>query len=37
MRGFGYIKQRNVAAARKTRDELLARFGATPVTEKAAA
>ena len=28
MRGFGYIKKRNVEAARKKRDELLARFNA---------
>jgi len=27
MRGFGYIKKRNVEAARKKRDELLERFG----------
>ncbi|HEY9532492.1 MAG TPA: DUF6537 domain-containing protein, partial [Burkholderiales bacterium] len=26
MRGFGYIKKRNVEAARKKRDEMLARF-----------
>jgi indolepyruvate ferredoxin oxidoreductase len=36
MRGFGYIKQRNVDAARKKRDELLARFAA-PAPERAAA
>jgi indolepyruvate ferredoxin oxidoreductase len=30
MRGFGYIKKRNVEAARKKRDELLARFTAAP-------
>ena len=37
MRGFGYIKKRNVEAARKKRDELLARFGAVPAPERAAA
>ena len=30
IRGFGHIKAKNVAAARKKRDELLARFDATP-------
>jgi indolepyruvate ferredoxin oxidoreductase len=30
MRGFGYIKKRNVELARKKRDELLARFEAAP-------
>jgi indolepyruvate ferredoxin oxidoreductase len=37
MRGFGYIKQRNVEAARKKRDELLARFGAAQPPARAAA
>ena len=37
MRGFGYIKKRNVEAARKKRDELLARFAAAPTGERAAA
>jgi indolepyruvate ferredoxin oxidoreductase len=37
MRGFGYIKQRNVAAARRKRDELLARFGAAAAPQRAAA
>jgi indolepyruvate ferredoxin oxidoreductase len=37
MRGYGYIKMRNIAAARKQRDELLARFGAAPVPARAAA
>jgi indolepyruvate ferredoxin oxidoreductase len=37
MRGFGYIKKRNVDAARKKRDELLARFAALPAGERAAA
>jgi hypothetical protein len=37
MRGFGHIKKRNVEAARKKRDELLARFTAAPAPERAAA
>ncbi len=37
MRGFGYIKQRNVEAARKKQSELLARFGAPPARQRAAA
>jgi indolepyruvate ferredoxin oxidoreductase len=37
MRGFGYIKKRNVEAARRKRDELLARFGAAPAPARAAA
>jgi indolepyruvate ferredoxin oxidoreductase len=37
MRGFGYIKKRNVEATRKKRDELLARFAAAPTGERAAA
>jgi indolepyruvate ferredoxin oxidoreductase len=37
MRGFGYIKKRNVEAARKKRDELLARFAAAPAAARAAA
>jgi indolepyruvate ferredoxin oxidoreductase len=37
MRGFGYIKKRNVDAARSKRDELLARFAARPAGERAAA
>jgi indolepyruvate ferredoxin oxidoreductase len=37
MRGFGHIKKRNVEAARQKRDELLARFGAAPAPERAAA
>jgi indolepyruvate ferredoxin oxidoreductase len=37
MRGFGHIKKRNVEAARRKRDELLARFGAASAPEKAAA
>ena len=37
MRGFGHIKLRNVEAARKKRDELLARFGAAPAPARAAA
>jgi indolepyruvate ferredoxin oxidoreductase len=36
MRGFGHIKKRNVEAARKKRDELLARFVTAPA-ERAAA
>ena len=36
IRGFGHIKTRNVAAARKKRDELLQRFSARGV-ERAAA
>ena len=30
IRGYGHIKKRNVEAARKKRDELLARFSAAP-------
>lgn len=37
MRGFGYIKQRNVAAARKKRDELLAGYGTPAAPARAAA
>ena len=37
IRGFGYIKTRNVAAARDKRDELLARFAAAPAPARAAA
>jgi indolepyruvate ferredoxin oxidoreductase len=37
MRGFGHIKARNVAAARKKRDELLAQLGAAPAAHRAAA
>ncbi len=37
MRGFGYIKKRNVEAARRKRDELLARFGAVAAPARAAA
>jgi indolepyruvate ferredoxin oxidoreductase len=37
MRGYGPIKKRNVDAARKKRDELLARFGAAPAPERVAA
>jgi indolepyruvate ferredoxin oxidoreductase len=37
MRGFGHIKMRSVAAARKKRDELLAGFGAAPAPARAAA
>jgi indolepyruvate ferredoxin oxidoreductase len=37
MRGFGYIKKRNVEAARKKRAELLARFAAAPTGERVAA
>jgi indolepyruvate ferredoxin oxidoreductase len=37
IRGFGYIKARNLAPARKKRDELLARFKAGPAAERAAA
>src|SRR5687767_1342057 len=37
MRGFGHIKRRNVQAARKKLDELLARFGAAPAPARAAA
>jgi indolepyruvate ferredoxin oxidoreductase len=37
MRGFGYIKKRNVDAARRKRDELLARFAALSAGERAAA
>ncbi len=37
MRGFGYIKMRNVDAARKKRDELLARFSAAPAPARVAA
>jgi indolepyruvate ferredoxin oxidoreductase len=37
MRGFGYIKKRNVEAARRKRDELLARFSAAAAPARAAA
>ncbi|HEX2197813.1 MAG TPA: indolepyruvate ferredoxin oxidoreductase family protein, partial [Burkholderiales bacterium] len=37
MRGFGYIKKRNVEAARKKRDELLAAFRAAKEPARAAA
>jgi indolepyruvate ferredoxin oxidoreductase len=37
MRGFGYIKKRNVEAARKKRQELEARFGRLPKADRAAA
>src|SRR5688500_8633948 len=37
MRGFGYIKKRNVEAARGKRDELLARFAADSGPARAAA
>jgi indolepyruvate ferredoxin oxidoreductase len=37
MRGFGHIKKRNVEAARRKRDELLARFGAAAAPQRAAA
>src|SRR5439155_11882844 len=37
MRGFGYIKKRNVDAGRKKRDELFARFAGTSAPERAAA
>ena len=36
MRGFGYIKKRNVEAARRKRDELIARFMAAPAGQRAA-
>ena len=36
IRGFGHIKQRNLVAARKKQDELMARFNATKA-ERAAA
>jgi indolepyruvate ferredoxin oxidoreductase len=37
IRGFGYIKARTLAPARKKRDELLARYTAGPAAERAAA
>jgi indolepyruvate ferredoxin oxidoreductase len=37
MRGFGYIKARNVAAARKKGEELLGRYRAAPAARRAAA
>jgi indolepyruvate ferredoxin oxidoreductase len=37
MRGFGHIKARNVAAARKKRETLLARYAAAPTAARAAA
>ena len=37
MRGFGYIKKRNVEAARKKQAELLARFTAASAPQRAAA
>jgi len=36
IRGFGHIKQRNLAAARRKHDELMAKFGAAKA-ERAAA
>ena len=37
MRGFGHIKARNVAAARKKGEALLARYRAAPAAQRAAA
>jgi indolepyruvate ferredoxin oxidoreductase len=37
IRGFGYLKARTLAPARKKRDELLARYAAGPAAERAAA
>jgi indolepyruvate ferredoxin oxidoreductase len=37
MRGFGHIKARNVAAARKKGEALLARYGAGQAAQRAAA
>jgi indolepyruvate ferredoxin oxidoreductase len=37
MRGFGFIKMRNLATARKKRDQLLARFSAAPAPARVAA
>jgi len=37
IRGFGHIKARNLAPARKKRDELLAQYAAGPNAERAAA
>ncbi len=37
IRGFGHVKARSIAPARKKRDELLARFAAGPGAERAAA
>ena len=37
IRGFGHIKARNLAPARKKRDELLARYEAGPAAERVAA
>jgi len=37
IRGFGPIKARNLAPARKKRDELLARYEAGPSVERVAA
>jgi indolepyruvate ferredoxin oxidoreductase len=37
IRGFGHIKMRNLAAARKKREELEARFGEVPRAKRAAA
>jgi indolepyruvate ferredoxin oxidoreductase len=37
MRGFGHIKRRNVEAARKKRDELLASYEAGAAAQRAAA
>jgi indolepyruvate ferredoxin oxidoreductase len=37
IRGFGHIKARSIAAARKKRDELLARYEAGVTSERAAA
>jgi indolepyruvate ferredoxin oxidoreductase len=37
MRGFGHIKKRNVEAARRKREQLVARFGAAAAPQRAAA
>jgi indolepyruvate ferredoxin oxidoreductase len=37
IRGFGHIKARNLAAARKKRDELMATFGAPAPAQRVAA
>jgi len=37
IRGYGHIKARTLAPARKKRDELLARYEAGPAAQRAAA
>jgi indolepyruvate ferredoxin oxidoreductase len=36
IRGYGHVKEANVEAGKKRRDELLARFNSPPSTRRAA-